>query len=256
VSHVHRLRSVKRWAIVNKIPEALARRIVKYYDILWKKFRGNDFKSIVNELPGTLRREVQQKLFVDLVENVNIFPKGHEGALSSLIQRLQLVIYTAGEYIIKQGEMATNMYFVINGSVHIKDKNGAVIAQLSDGKCFGEMALVKSHASARNASVQCYTTSSIAILSKEDFDLIRSKYSAFNNKIIEEILRRAEPATKVESLEPKINPTITDEKEEDSKRDLLSKDQSNPLFLKRAASGQQSYIQSKLMQKFKRSIEA
>jgi CRP-like cAMP-binding protein len=55
---------------------------------------------------------------------------------------LKLVLYPAGEYVIKTGELATDMYFIINGMVHIYVNHNIKVAELGQGKYFGEIALV------------------------------------------------------------------------------------------------------------------
>jgi len=55
-------------------------------------------------------------LFKELVEKVTFF-KDDIGALSSLIQRLKLVLFPKGEHVIKVGELADEMYFIIKGKV-------------------------------------------------------------------------------------------------------------------------------------------
>lgn len=77
-----------------------------------------------------------------MVESVKIFPKDDIGALSSLVKRLRLVLYPKGEYVIKTGEIATDMYFIVNGMVCIYVGANIKVAELGKGKYFGEIALV------------------------------------------------------------------------------------------------------------------
>lgn len=77
-----------------------------------------------------------------MIESVKIFPKDDVGALGSLIQRLRLVLYPKGEYVIMMGEIASDMYFIIHGKVNIYIQNNIKVAELGSGKYFGEIALI------------------------------------------------------------------------------------------------------------------
>jgi len=127
------------------------------------------------------------------VYKVKIFPKDDMGATSSLIKRLKLVLYPAGEFVVRQGEIATDMYFIVNGEVHIYVEGGIKVASLTSGSALGEMALVQEKPSLRNASAICYVNSQIAELSQADFDLIRREYPQFDKRLKEEVeLREAQ----------------------------------------------------------------
>ena len=94
--------------------------------------------------------------------------------------------------MIKEGEIAREMYFILKGVVHILTGEGTVLAHLSSGSNFGEMALVQGKTSLRNASAYCATHVSAAILTLEDFSVICEAYPEFYIKIKEEVRKREE----------------------------------------------------------------
>jgi hypothetical protein len=67
------------------MPKELINRVMKYEDLIWKKFKGNNMQTILHDLPETLQYETQYHLFKELIESVKIFPKDDVGALGSLI---------------------------------------------------------------------------------------------------------------------------------------------------------------------------
>jgi len=163
--YFNKISNIKGWIRHHKIPLELSNRVTRHSETIWKKFKGSNYKDILDDLPFTLRREIQTHIFKDLVDKVEIFPKNDTGAIQTLITRLQMAIYTPGEYIIRYGEIANDMFFIVNGVVNILNKNEQILAELKSGQYFGEIALVQETTSVRNASVQAFTVSQIGILS-------------------------------------------------------------------------------------------
>ena len=78
--------------------------------------------------------------------------------------------FEAGESIIRQGEPGDCVYFLQSGEVEVvRDLEGveSVVARLSAGQYFGEMALLSNQP--RNATVRALTRSKVALLGKQNF---------------------------------------------------------------------------------------
>lgn len=75
-----------------------------------------------------------------------------------------------GEVVFRQGEEGDCAYFIHDGEFAVvREENGAenVIARLSNGQYFGEMALISD--APRNATVRAVTPAKVAILGKANF---------------------------------------------------------------------------------------
>jgi signal-transduction protein with cAMP-binding, CBS, and nucleotidyltransferase domain len=108
---------------------------------------------ILKDLPESLRQDVRQNLFKNIIENWDVILDNQDnGVLSSIIQKLELRIIPQEELIIKYGEIAQEMYFIIKGQVNIISSEGIHLAQIGVGKNFGEMALLQ-EGSVRSATV-------------------------------------------------------------------------------------------------------
>ena len=96
-----------------------------------------------------------------------------------MIQKLRLQVIPKGEYIIRAGQIAEDMYFIVKGFCRVFDQDGTQLAVLKQGQNFGEMALLDVSNPLRQANITSITKCSLAVLSKNDFDMICQLYPAF-----------------------------------------------------------------------------
>ena len=113
------------------------------------------------------------------------------GVISSIIHDLELRIIPQGELIIKYGEVAQEMYFIVKGQVNIISADGIHLATIGAGENFGEMALLQDN-NVRTASVQAETDVSVAIMNTEDFQKICELYPNFKQRIMDVVKKRSE----------------------------------------------------------------
>eukprot|EP00162_Nutomonas_longa_P012773 comp21258_c0_seq1/m.45452 comp21258_c0_seq1/g.45452 ORF comp21258_c0_seq1/g.45452 comp21258_c0_seq1/m.45452 type:complete len:454 (-) comp21258_c0_seq1:640-2001(-) len=77
--------------------------------------------------------------------------------------------YMPGEYIMRKGELGTEMYFIDEGECHVlNDNESSVVASRKAGAFIGEMALVLSKN--RTASVRAATNVKVFVLSRENLE--------------------------------------------------------------------------------------
>jgi cyclic nucleotide gated channel len=67
--HTKTVAQIKDWSDLNQLPIVVKERIVRFYQTLWKKFKGVRQQQILEDLPVTLRMDVRQCLFKDIIEN-------------------------------------------------------------------------------------------------------------------------------------------------------------------------------------------
>jgi formylglycine-generating enzyme required for sulfatase activity/CRP-like cAMP-binding protein/chromosome segregation ATPase len=93
--------------------------------------------------------------------------------IQQLLMRLEPVVASAGDVIVRQNDDGDYFYIVKHGRLAVTRKatpqgKDVMLAELSDGACFGEEALVSG--TRRNASVTMLTDGTLMRLSKNDFD--------------------------------------------------------------------------------------
>jgi CRP-like cAMP-binding protein len=95
--------------------------------------------------------------------------------IQAIFMRLQQVSYSAGQAIIKQGEVGDYFYVITQGHVLVTretplNKEGIQLAQLVAGDTFGEEALISE--AKRNATVTMQVDGTLMRLGKDDFQTL------------------------------------------------------------------------------------
>lgn len=83
-------------------------------------------------------------LLKEVVEKVKYFPKGNPGIIVSIIKLLTIQIIPKGEFICQNGEIAKEMYFIMDGKavVLMPSDETQVLAVLKKTDYFGEMGIM------------------------------------------------------------------------------------------------------------------
>lgn len=98
----------------------------------------------------------------------------------------------AGQVVFQEGEEGDCAYFIQSGEVDVvRQENGAerVIATLSKGQYFGEMALISD--APRNATVRAVTATRLAVLGKQNFLTMLSLLPRTQEDIMKTVNARA-----------------------------------------------------------------
>ncbi len=84
-------------------------------------------------------------------------------------ERLQRSHYEAGDEVITEGDVGETAYIVNSGRLAVL-KGGVAIAELAEGDCFGEIALLSDVR--RTATVRCLTACDLTVLVRDNFQAI------------------------------------------------------------------------------------
>ena len=88
----------------------------------------------------------------------------------------EVVVFRAGDIILRENEEGDFMYVVVDGSVEVfvvdDDGKMIVLAELARGHYFGEQALMPNSTGKRNANVRANTQSTLVRVAKRYFQLI------------------------------------------------------------------------------------
>ena len=118
--------------------------------------------------------DAQQLTKVDLFKGLSTESRAEIAA-----QMKQLTI-AAGTKVVKVGDVAREMFFVLSGTVRIVDSDNREIRVLQPGTFFGELGLI--HNIPRTVSVVAIDEVSLCVLQKINFDSLRDKYESLQPK--------------------------------------------------------------------------
>lgn len=186
--HMENLDRMETFMLSNRIPGNLKNKIRTYYHYLWKNHKGMPDRAILEGLPLKFQSELLFFINRSIIEKVPFLTWANHDLLEELMRELRPRIAAPGENIFRAGEDGDAMYFIHSGKVEIIDNKNTVLASLSDGKFFGEMALITS--AKRSASAKAATYCDLYVLSKQAFQRAAQAYPDFLSHIEDVINQR------------------------------------------------------------------
>ncbi len=187
-THLSALDRVESFMSHNELPHYLRVKVRSYYRYLWDTRHGYDDNVILADLPNYLRSEVALALNAESLIKVPLFAGAEKGLIEDVVLEFKSKVVVPGEKIFHVGEPGHSMYFIHKGSVEILTDKEVVLATLSPGSFFGEMALLTSNP--RSAIAQSLTYCDLFELSRESFEKVLHRYPQFENHIREVALKR------------------------------------------------------------------
>ncbi|MCX7420396.1 MAG: cyclic nucleotide-binding domain-containing protein [Planctomycetia bacterium] len=172
-----------------KIPMELQQQIFEYYSFLWERNLGYDEAVILSELPESLRVEIAVAMKREFIEKVPFFQGASPQLVREIAIELRPVLFRPGDDIFRKGEIGRHIYFISKGAVEvIAGDDKTVVATLTDGSFFGEMALLLQRP--RSATVRAVEFCDLYALDKATFENIILCFPDFAAHIKGEAERR------------------------------------------------------------------
>jgi hypothetical protein len=176
---------VSQYLRTRAVPESLQRQIRDYYEYIWERYRGSSTQQFLRDLPDPIRLEVVFHLTRELIEKVPLFRQAEPALRNALLMSLQPLVLVPGTFVVREGELATGVYFVSSGELAITTEGGERhLGHLKAGDYFGDLSLLLGER--RTGSVHAETHSDIFFLPSADFERLRSAYPEFR-KVLREI---------------------------------------------------------------------
>jgi NADH dehydrogenase len=137
----------------------------------------------------TLNRKV--RILMDWVLSV-IFPPDLVEVRTAIEGGICKQHFEAGEVVFYQGDVGDKVYIIESGECEVvQEKDGAqsTVAVLGGGDYFGEMAVLTD--TSRNATIRARTRLDVLLVSKCDFDLLKTSVPAFGQVFSDLAMRRS-----------------------------------------------------------------
>ncbi|KAL7754349.1 hypothetical protein RI367_000330 [Sorochytrium milnesiophthora] len=184
-----RMKYLRSFMRARKFDPELQIRVRQHNELEWIRHKGMDEDKLFGGLPKSLRQEVCNHLYLDLVSNVPLFRDTDMAFRHSLTRVMRCITLQEGFYVFRQNDDGQEMYFVRSGEVEvIATEDDKVIARLSAGSYFGEIAIFE--ACRRTASVRTSTITELCVLTKDDFDFILQQYPKVARAITKSIAEK------------------------------------------------------------------
>jgi voltage-gated potassium channel len=195
------------------IPEAMWWGIVTlttvgYGDVtpitLWGKIAGGltavmglcMFAIPVGIIASAFIEAVRRREFVDtwnLVAKVPLFRTLDAARIAAVAGVLRARRAERGERLIRKGDQADSMYFIVSGDVEIDQENEAPKGRLTAGDFFGEIALIADRT--RTATITALIPCKLLVLHKDDFESFMQSHPDLKDAVRAAAKKRLEEMT-------------------------------------------------------------
>ncbi|XP_064422816.1 cyclic nucleotide-gated cation channel alpha-3-like [Latimeria chalumnae] len=166
------------------IPSVLQERVVKFYQYLFARTQGLDYNLLFSDTPSWLKTEIFIRLGGNLLKRQRLFNNLSESFLRQLSAKLKLRIYTNNEYIIKKGDVVSEMFLISRGKVRVidyKEQNKKNMKILTTGHVYGHVFLIKRMRAQESLYTENYVD--VLILMKADLEEVVAFYPEIRRKI-------------------------------------------------------------------------
>ncbi len=191
-----RIEAISHYLHSRQVPSQLNEQVRNYYEYLWAHHRGVKEEALFEDLPPSFRLNLLLHLTRDLLEKVPLFRFCSPVLRNVLLMALKPQTYAPGVLIARAGETGKEIFFLSHGQVAILSENGdETFGTLEGGEYFGDLSLILNEK--RTASVKALTYCEVFVLTKKEFNHIKSEYPEFR-----EVLKQvsAEKTEKVVNL--------------------------------------------------------
>ncbi|XP_051533343.1 uncharacterized protein LOC127428788 [Myxocyprinus asiaticus] len=184
VAYEEKLETIQTYMIDKKIPSALQKRVMQFYNYRWNRTNGTDAEVLFKDIPHCLKMEILSRICIKLLRKHQLFSHLPEPFLRELSTRMLIRCFPVGEYIYRKGDTGTGMFLILIGKVKLcPDTRGTkIIERLSAGAAFGDQFLLKRALYRDTAIAENYVD--IAILSKDSFEDVGLLYPTVMSKLL------------------------------------------------------------------------
>jgi hypothetical protein len=113
----------------------------------------------------------------DLIRKIDFFEPLDDKIVNKIAQVCIPREYSAGDYIVRQGDLGLGLYFITSGRVKVEIERNAVktvVAHLEAGSFLGELSIIDNKP--RSANVICLADTSCLLLTRDSFQKLMNKY--------------------------------------------------------------------------------
>uniref|UniRef100_A0A183BTQ4 Cyclic nucleotide-binding domain-containing protein n=1 Tax=Globodera pallida TaxID=36090 RepID=A0A183BTQ4_GLOPA len=189
----NRIDSIKQYMDLRGVGKQLEVRVIKWFDYLWANKQGLTDAQVLKVLPDKLQAEIAMHVHFETLRK-----DCEAGLLAELVLKLQLQVFSPGDYVCRKGDIGREMYIVKRGMLQVVTDDGAkVFATLSEGAVFGELSILNiagsKNGNRRTANVRSVGYTDLFVLNKSDLWIALREYPEARKILINkgrELLRK------------------------------------------------------------------
>lgn len=134
----------------------------------------------------------EQHAWEDFLQKNHVFKGLSKKQLQQIIPLIKQVSFQANEIIITDGEYSRDFYIIYEGKIRVvkkadEDNNNHVIAELKNGSCFGEMAVLND--GPRSATIEAIEPTTLLKISGLDLEQLAAQENSTYTKLVTNIAR-------------------------------------------------------------------
>lgn len=186
------------------VPKKLSAEIYDFYEyFLSCNSRAIDEYSVLSDLPQSLRSRLNIAINRQIIKNIPLFKDCTDAEMAALIEQLYQLVILPGEYVMEQGSVGHEMYFVVRGKLQVLRDTDAgyriMLANRGEGDFFGEIALFED--TYRSASVKAISYCDLLTLPREGFEFIQLHFPNISATLARAARRRKKTIDEVIDIE-------------------------------------------------------
>lgn len=168
-------------------PLQIYQRVNSLLDFLWSAHRGAVISEILGDLPLSIKHDILRSICSPVLQTLALLA-GVRPVIEKLeivvVDNVQFILYGQGEVVYRQGDYATGIFFLLEGSVCVIT-NGSDTRSVSVGGFFGTAALTQhelgdgygEHVSATSGCILLYA-------SREHLHAMESIFPGFSKELV------------------------------------------------------------------------
>jgi len=193
-SELHRF---TEFASIYRLPLSLRGRMYAHVHYNWQISRGVNVDTVIDSLPGAMRRDIQMFLLSSIVANFPIFANTPVNFIGAVVEKFRTELLVANEYVFTADEPGKHLYIIHIGRVEVITAEGVVVGKLSDGAYFGEIAILADVR--RTSSIRTVCRCHFYKLSKEDFNEVLEGFPELRDRIAAKAMARLQKTIRARS---------------------------------------------------------
>jgi CRP-like cAMP-binding protein len=206
-----KMQEIKHLMRNRHVPKSLSAEIFDFYEYLLSCNSGAiDEYSVLSDLPQSLRSKLNIAINRQIMKSIPLFENCSDAAMAALIEQLYQLVILPGEYVMEQGTIGHEMYFVVRGKLQVlRDTDTGyrvMLANRGEGDFFGEISLFED--AVRSASVKAITYCDLLTLPREGFEFIQLHFPKISATLAHAATRRMRTIDDVLEIETLASTTV------------------------------------------------